>query len=165
MTKRKHILKFRGLLGKGLAVNTLLAASICFLLFACGDPTPSNLLSQEEMVLILREFHLAQAIVEKENVDLDIRKAKNSQVYDLILDQYGQDRETFYESYAYYLSQPHLMDSIYTRIIDQYNHKLPEEQEKKFRKEQKFPGKEMQKLVKRQADSLKRAQAKKGRNP
>lgn len=101
---------------------------------ACQQDTkPPELLPVEEMVKILKEFHLGEGSISQLRLSGDQRTELRDQLYDKLLDKYSIPRETFYSSYEYYLTQPMIMDSIYTHIIDELNHQLPEEQAKRAR--------------------------------
>lgn len=104
-------------------------------LAACQqDRKPEGLLEVEEMTKILKEFHLGEGAISQIRLSSDMRDDMRDELYDKLLDKYSIPRETFYSSYEYYLTQPAVMDTIYTRIIDQLNHQLPEEQAKRGRK-------------------------------
>ncbi len=94
---------------------------------------PAELLSVEKMVVILKEFHVTEGSVSQMRLSSDQRTELRNQAYDKLLEKYEIGRETFYSSYEYYLTQPIIMDTIYTRIINRLNNQLPEEQSKRGR--------------------------------
>jgi len=94
---------------------------------------PEELISVDEMIVILKEYHMGEGSIGQMRLSGEQRDTMRIQLYDKVLEKYEMDRETFYSSYEYYLTQPTLMDTIYTRIIDQLNKQLPEEQAKRAR--------------------------------
>lgn len=76
------------------------------------------------MELLLLDIHIAEAIVTTDyRKDVD-PKLRQQILMDSILMEKEIDRETFLTSYDYYLSQPAIMDSMYSHIIDSLNHAL-----------------------------------------
>ena len=67
---------------------------------------------------VLREFHFADAAAERFEGKQKPRNLLRSELYDQILDRFQLDRETFYQSYYYYLTDSYLLDSMYTQLID-----------------------------------------------
>ena len=90
----------------------------------CGDPKPNNLLPEEEMQEILSQLHMADAISDTRKKHILERKTFRNDIYDQILERYGLTRKTFYESYEYYLEHPVQMDSIYQRIIRDFDRQM-----------------------------------------
>jgi hypothetical protein len=115
-------------------MKKILLVLFSILLFACNsDNKPDDALSVDEMIMILKEFHLGEGSISQLRLSGDQRTEMREGLYDKLLEKYSIERETFYSSYEYYLTQPTVMDTIYTRIIDQLNHQLPEEQAKRAR--------------------------------
>lgn len=111
-------------------------AIILLLLVAVGcdkDNQPPDLLEVDQMIKILKEFHLGEGSISQLRLSGDQRTEMRDRLYDKLLEKYTIPRETFYSSYEYYLTQPMIMDTIYTHIIDELNHQLPEEQAKRAR--------------------------------
>jgi len=99
------------------------------LLCACGNlGAPDSLLTPEEIVPILRDIHIVDAGVDKTNTPLMKRKKQRAALYDEVLVKHDINRETFYNSYQFYIEHPVLMDSIYSRVIDSLNAVLTIEQ-------------------------------------
>ncbi len=84
---------------------------------SCGGQEIANLLSHDQMVEILTEFHLADAHVSKNTSNIRYRDYERDLYYDAILNNAKIDRETFYASYDYYIDHPVELDTIYQRII------------------------------------------------
>lgn len=98
----------------------------------CGDPKPDNLLSEEEVQEILSQLHMADAISDTRKKHILERKTFRNDIYDQILERYGLTRETFYESYEYYLEHPVQMDSIYQRIVRDFDRRMEEAYDEEY---------------------------------
>ena len=85
-------------------------------LTACGDKE-APYLSEERMLEILRELHMADVLAEAHGKSLGYRKELRNESYDEVLEVFEISREEFFRSYNYYLNEPEVMDSIYVRMI------------------------------------------------
>lgn len=103
---------------------TALPLMVVLLLAACGDGVPSGVLSQEEMVPVLRDLHIAYAGVDLTTPDAKLREGKYAELNHVVLDKYHLDEKVFYESYEYYQHNPTLMDTIYNEVINALNLEL-----------------------------------------
>lgn len=74
-------------------------------------------LSEERMLEILRELHMADVLAEAHGKSLGYRKELRNESYDEILEVFDISRADFFRSYTYYLNEPEIMDSIYIRMI------------------------------------------------
>lgn len=81
------------------------------------DIPPENLVDKQMMADILFDFHLAGAFVEGQEQPYHNRQIMKHELVDGILKEKGIDRETFYNSYVYYVAHPTTLDSIYERIF------------------------------------------------
>lgn len=86
-------------------------------LVACESDRPEGLLSEQEMVPIVKDLQVAYA-----GVDATIRNPKNrpekyQEMNALILEKHQVEKDLFYTSFEYYQKHPALMDSIYQRVI------------------------------------------------
>ena len=92
----------------------------CLLLAACGDGRPADVLSEREMVPVLKDLHIGYA-----GVDLTVgereRATRYQEVSKTVLDKYNLDKATFDRSMEYYQQRPVLMDTIYVQVIDALN--------------------------------------------
>ena len=98
----------------------LLFIIILFTLGGCNhgiDNKPSDLIPQEEMIQVLADVHVADALVEhkfgQQSPNLPLTNALYSQIYKnrhITAAQYKS-------SYKYYEGHPQLMDNIYTQVI------------------------------------------------
>ena len=91
---------------------------ITLLVFACVQPEkpPANLITKEQMINILVDIHIAEAMVDEAHL------SKDSSIVifkDLaIFEKYGIEKENFDESYNYYLRNINMLDDIYTAVVD-----------------------------------------------
>lgn len=91
---------------------------ICSMLLAVScKEKEAPYLSEDRMLDILRELHLADVLAEAHGGSLGWRHAARNEHYDEILDNFGLSRPEFYRSYVYYLNNPEIMDSIYVRMV------------------------------------------------
>jgi hypothetical protein len=121
---------------------TAFLLSMILLAVACQETqAPDDLVSVERMTAVLKDFHLGDAAVAKDTLTPEQRSFRREEMQQLILEKYSLDPQTFFSSYEYYLTQPVLMDTIYTRIINQLNKQLPLEQEERYQKFKEEPQK------------------------
>jgi hypothetical protein len=78
---------------------------------------PEDTIDEATMLNILLEFHQAEAIAGKKGGLAVQREMLRKDLQEEILGQYGLDKETFYQSYKYYMEHPVVLDSIYSNII------------------------------------------------
>ena len=91
---------------------------------ACEEASGVGVMTEEEMVPVLKDLHIAYAGVDVTVRNPKQRPEKYKEMNDLIIQKHGIDRQNFYDSYEYYQSQPALMDSIYQKVIDGLNSEL-----------------------------------------
>jgi hypothetical protein len=101
-----------------------LFVTICLALFAACAPTdknkiPNTVLSQEKMQAILYDMHLAEAIANKTQAPLDSVAGKALGMYQEIYSKHQVSEEQFKTSYDFYIEHPVLLDSVYSRVIDE----------------------------------------------
>lgn len=87
---------------------------------SCGEnEEPSGLLTEEQMVPLLKDMQIAYAGVDNTVRNPGSRPARYREMNKLILVKHGVDRDQFYDSYEYYERHPVKMDTIYQRVITQ----------------------------------------------
>ena len=118
----RHLIVFGGLL------------SLLIFLSCTGDGEISSkdVMSEEKMKSILLDFHVAEAIAGKKEGVHERKEVLREELHQEILEQYGETKETFYQSYQYYLQHPAALDSIYTSIIQILEEKSEKKEPKKF---------------------------------
>ena len=102
--------------------------SICLLctslLGACQQGASTPQMSPKQMAQVLKDIHLADGWVDQEGGSLDRRNDIRDELYDEILDQYGLNRQTFYQDYQYYINHPLELDTIYLQITAELEDQL-----------------------------------------
>jgi hypothetical protein len=101
-----------------------IAMAMTALLAACGSDKPDGLLTEDEMVPVLKDLHIAYAGVDLTVSDLKERSARYAEVNQMVLSKYNLDQQQFDNSYDYYQHNPYLMDTIYIKVIDELNMEL-----------------------------------------
>ncbi|MCI4671466.1 MAG: DUF4296 domain-containing protein [Bacteroidia bacterium] len=87
---------------------------------ACNPENKSaeeKALPEELMRDILIDFHVAEAIAGRRGGLSVYREMFRKDLTKDILEKYDVSKETFFESYEYYMEHPSKMDSIYVQII------------------------------------------------
>jgi len=111
-----------------------MAALVVILFTGCYKviPVDKSLLSDEELIPILKDIHIAEALL-TETVD---RRAKDSLArlyYGQIFELHQVDSAIFEESMHAYFTDPPALDSLYQKVIDAIG------EEKKVLMEKKTP--------------------------
>ena len=87
------------------------------------DEKPADLIPEEQMIDILTDIHVADAIVDnkygQQKVDLPLTNALYSQIYK----NHKITAARYKSSYKYYEANPELMDNIYTQVITELSKK------------------------------------------
>jgi hypothetical protein len=87
------------------------------LLFACQQSIPEGVVSRATMTQLLMEIHIAEAKVGQLNFrSLDSSRAVQAALEAEIFKKYGIDSVAYNRSYAYYMQQPALLQSIYDSL-------------------------------------------------
>ncbi|MFN4082329.1 MAG: DUF4296 domain-containing protein [Bacteroidia bacterium] len=82
---------------------------------------PQNLIDKETMAKIVADIHVADAGVTRQFLTPDSSEKLAKTYYAIIAKSYNIDFNTINNSFEYYLSEPALMDSIYTKAIEILN--------------------------------------------
>lgn len=91
---------------------------IILLSIACMNASvPEGILGEDVMKDILSDVHLTIALTQKPGRSLDQRTADREEIINSILVRHNIDRPTFFQSYDFYMQNPVLLDSIYSRVI------------------------------------------------
>ncbi|CAA6801650.1 MAG: Unknown protein [uncultured Aureispira sp.] len=96
-----------------------MAALVALLFTSCYEiiPVEKSLLSEEELIPILKDIHIAEALL-TETVD---RRKKDSLArfyYGQIFELHQVDSATFNKSMHAYFTDPPALDSLYQEVID-----------------------------------------------
>lgn len=117
-------------------VKRFLPVFILVIIFhgACKDSMvekPRKLVSRDQMIKMLVDIHLAQAIYQVGRYGTeDIGIIKESDYYYSILKKYRVADSTFEKSLIYYSAKPKEFEKIYTRVLNHLN-ELEQENAKK----------------------------------
>ena len=94
-----------------------------FLLTACGDDKdalpPEGVLSEDEMVAVMVDIQLIEGAYHKRVI-----KSKNTRKdaldgYVMVYDKYNITQAQFDSSYSWYLDDPHRMDKVLERVLQE----------------------------------------------
>lgn len=102
------------------------------LLLGCGESKPEGIIPEEEMAAILADIHIMEGVGDANIRQIIARKNFREDMQDEILKKHGLDRETFFKSYEYYIKNPILMDSMYFRMIKEYDLKMEQSYDKSY---------------------------------
>lgn len=94
--------------------------SLSFLLNACkNEDIPDNLLSQDEMLPIVVDLHIAEEVIQSYHWNYDSSRVMFHSVYKPeVLKKYNVELAQFDSSYIYYERNVLLMNKLYERVID-----------------------------------------------
>jgi len=112
----------------------LLFVIIILSLSACnrfGDQKPVDLIPQKNMVDILVDIHVADAVVEHKFGPTTTNIAMTNALYNRIYQNYGITAAQYKTSYKYYEAHPDIMDKMYTQVITELSKKEAELSKKK----------------------------------
>ena len=80
---------------------------------------PSDVLSEEKMLSIMIDMHIAEEVLQTKNIHFDSSRVLFHSVYkSSILKKYNVDLATFDSSFVYYERNVEHMDKLYQRVID-----------------------------------------------
>ena len=101
------------------------------LLISCSsEDRPSWVLGHDQMVEIMKEFYLADAIVQEYKGDLETKRKYREKLHNGILELYDLKREDFFKSYQFYIDHPYLLDTITNQVVEELNAQVPVEKER-----------------------------------
>ncbi|MCB0397780.1 MAG: DUF4296 domain-containing protein [Flavobacteriales bacterium] len=86
---------------------------------------PAGMISQDTMAAMLLDMHLLESASNLNK--LPISNKYHAQIYPFVFKKYGVTQERFDTSFAYYRSQPALMDTVYQQIINEASRMQSEE--------------------------------------
>ena len=98
----------------------LLFIIILFSLCDCkriNDVPPADLIPQEEMIQILADVHVADALVEQKFGQQTPNLPLTNALYTRIYQNHHITATQYKSSYKYYEAHPQQMDNIYTQVI------------------------------------------------
>ena len=87
-----------------------------------GYPKPDGLPNQKQMVDILYEIHLAEAIANRNRYTVrDSTKIESDEIYQAVLEKHGLNDSIMALSVIYYSGQPKVYEKIYSSVIERLN--------------------------------------------
>jgi hypothetical protein len=95
--------------------------AVALLLASCGDGRPSGILSESEIVPVLKDLHIGYAGIDLTIPDAKLREPRYAEINQVVFDKHKVDEKVFFESYEYYQQNPRLMDTIYNAVINSLN--------------------------------------------
>ena len=112
-------------------MRNILSISLVLILFAgvsCqnkGFPKPDELPSQKEMVDILYEIHLGEAIANRNRrTARDSTKIDSNDMYKAVLEKHGINDSIMALSVIYYSGRPKVYEKIYSKVVERLNVKI-----------------------------------------
>ncbi|MEZ4774845.1 MAG: DUF4296 domain-containing protein [Bacteroidia bacterium] len=106
--------------------------AVMILLLGCGENKPEGIIPEEEMAAVLADIHIMEGVGDANIRQIKARKNFREDMHDEILKKHGLDRATFFKSYEYYIKNPILMDSMYYRMIKEYDVKMEQSYDKSY---------------------------------
>lgn len=110
--------------------------------FSCHDKRdgrPRDLISEKQMVNILYDLHVSEAVSNRlRNHNPDSVVADSKDFYQSVLNKYAVSDSVLARSVLYYSSFPKVYESIYAKVVERINMRLEEmkkEEEKTKQKE------------------------------
>jgi len=103
------------------AVKKVIAyISICFAVLSCGtkEEVPAELLTQEQMVRLHIDLHIAEAQSKKLNLRGDSAFVVFRYLRNDIFNQQQVSDSLYQASYEWYIQHPKVMEQIYNVVID-----------------------------------------------
>lgn len=98
---------------------TYLAFAFIFVLVSCSEKDePENILSEDQMVNILVDIHLAEGFVQSLSIPYDSSKVLYPILEKQIFEKHGIPDSVYIESLEYYLRDVSKMEYLYERTID-----------------------------------------------
>jgi hypothetical protein len=105
-------------------MKKILYLLITLAVVSCGpseDPAPENLISQEKMIQLLIDMHLAEGKAFAMDVGQDSSKVLSAILGAEALQKHNTTEQVFLESYNYYLTREQEMYTIYQAVLDSLN--------------------------------------------
>ena len=125
--------------------NKLILAFCFFVFFSCGETTkgddlrkvsiPKDIIKQDEMVLIMRDMHIAESILNRGIAEGDSVYTPDA-LYNGIYAKHKVTKELYNKSVKFYSSHPSINQKLYTEVINSLN-ELNARYEKEEAKEKK----------------------------
>jgi|ERR1039458_9699160 hypothetical protein len=96
---------------------------------SCSAPVvviPNDVLSQEKMVEVLTDIHLAESAITLKFTNKDTSKLQAKVFYDFVYKAHKTTKEQFSKSYDFYVAHPELLNKIYDDVLIELSKKQAE---------------------------------------
>jgi hypothetical protein len=103
--------------------NRLIAIAAIFLLLAGCKSTPKGILTEEKMVAVFADIHVAEGRLKTVGIFGDSAKKMAPVLYDQVYKTHLTTREEFIASYKYYQGQPEKFEKIMEKVITEVSKK------------------------------------------
>jgi len=116
-------------------IQNLFLAIILLSLIACKPDRPEGVLSEEKMIDVLVDMHLAEGVMSVSRVRQQFHYQPARVFYDSIFNHQNITREQFNQSVHYYSKDVNQYDKIYDEVLERLNkmETRPREEQKKER--------------------------------
>ncbi|NUM51971.1 MAG: DUF4296 domain-containing protein [Flavobacteriales bacterium] len=107
--------------------NIISALLLFYILCSCNmkeERMPDEILNEKEMVALMSDMQLAEAIVKLQVNRVDSTSFFTDSLFSQVFKKHNVSKEKFKKNFDYYNSNPVLMEEIYNQVIE----KLSEEQ-------------------------------------
>lgn len=93
---------------------------LLLILISCDSPEkkPENIISQENMVSILIDIQVLEAIYNTRLIHEEDRNERMDRYYKEIFENHQTTIDIFNESYSYYQENPVILDAIYEEVLE-----------------------------------------------
>ena len=99
----------------------ILSAGLLFLIACARDKKPGHVLSEKEMLKVLREFYLAEEKTSRLSINRDSSIVVFDSLQRRILKDAGIPDTVFKTSLDYYWNHPQKLEGLYATLIDSLN--------------------------------------------
>ena len=96
----------------------LLALGVCLLAFSCSEET-NLVIPEEELVPVLVDIHLAEAMAQK--LYGELKDTISQTYYEQVFTIHHITREQFDEAYQQLQDDPKLMFQVYEKVLEEIN--------------------------------------------
>jgi hypothetical protein len=110
-------------------MDFVLMGLIVLIIQSCSAPVviiPNDVLSQDKMVSVLTDVHLAEAAITLKFTNKDTSKLQAATFYNFIYKAHKTTKEQFTKSYDFYVSHPELLNKIYDDVLIELSKKQGE---------------------------------------
>ncbi|MEZ4827066.1 MAG: DUF4296 domain-containing protein [Bacteroidia bacterium] len=112
--------------------NYWLIAGLIFFIGCAENEMPEGILSEQKMQAVLADIHVMEGAGDANIRQIIARKNFREDMHDEIMKKNGISRDQFFKSYEYYINHPAQLDSIYYRMIKEYDAKMENSYDKSY---------------------------------